>query len=249
MAWLGMAAILALVPLFSRAHAASFIVVLLLPGAVAVALEGKRLAIAVKTAAVLVMVVLAATSFIGAVPNSAAATLVGDVIGNRRVVLWHDALELTSQAPLVGVGPGRFAEEADTARNDFDARWAHHGFLQQGAETGLIGLALLVLIFMWGFWRLLGAGPSGMAVMGAFALGALGLMACSDYVLHFPLITTVTAGLVGSGAAATSPSRPTARRRSDEAVRAEVDGSYRASPMTAGDRYTVQTGNPTGRRG
>ncbi|MGH2737774.1 MAG: polysaccharide deacetylase family protein, partial [Actinomycetota bacterium] len=110
----------------------------------------------------------------------------------------------------------------------------HHGFLQQGAETGLVGLGLLVVLFLWGFWRLVLAGPSGMAVMGAFALGGLGILACSDYVFHFPLVVAVTAGLLGAAVASpptnrgTRPSRWGAGRAG-----AMLDVGLRHSPLQA----------------
>jgi peptidoglycan/xylan/chitin deacetylase (PgdA/CDA1 family)/O-antigen ligase len=237
---LAVAAGFAAVPLFSRSHAASFVVVLLLPSAAAIALEGRRLAVAVGLSAVLLMATLAATSLVGAAPGSEPARLVGEVVGKRRVALWHDGLDLMVQEPLTGVGPGRFAAEAATAQTDFDARWAHHGFLQQGAETGLVGLGLLVVLFLWGFWRLASVPPSGMAVLGAFALSGLGILACSDYVFHFPLITGTTAALVGS-AVASSRAAEAPRRRPDVArswwgggrAEAMVDAGLSRSPLQA----------------
>jgi O-antigen ligase len=142
--------------------------------------------------------------------------LAADVLEEPRVALWRDAVDLMLEDPLTGVGPGRFAYESEGAQADRDARWAHHGFLQQGAETGIVGLALLVLMFAWGFWRLASVPPSGMAVMGAFALAALGVLACSDYVFHFPLVTGTTAALVGA-AVSSGRAAESARRRSDVA--------------------------------
>jgi len=229
---LAVAAGLAAVPLFSRSHAASFVVVLLLPSAAAIALEGRRLAITVGLSAVLLMATLAATSLVAAAPGSEPAGLIGEVVGERRVALWHDGLELMVQEPLTGIGPGRFATESPTAQTDRDARWAHHGFLQQGAETGLVGLGLLVLLFLWGFRRLALAGPSGMTVMGAFALGGLGILACSDYVFHFPLVTGATAALVGVAVAAPFRGPHTApNRRGEGRVRAMIDAGLRGSPL------------------
>ena len=234
-ALLGLAAVLAFVPIFSRSEAASFVIVLLLPSAAAIALERRRLAFAVGLSAVLLMATLAATSLVAAGPGSEPARLVGEVVGKRRVALWHDGLDLMVQEPLTGVGPGRFAAEGATAQTDFDARWAHHGFLQQGAETGLVGLGLLVVLFLWGFWRLASVPPTGMAVMGAFVLGGLGILACSDYVFHFPLVTGTTAALVGS-AVASSRAGEAGGRRSNVARgrgRAEsmVDAGLSRSPL------------------
>ena len=233
-AWLGAAVVLAFVPLFSRAEAASFVVVLLLLPAAAIALEGRRLAVSVGLSALLFMATLAATSLVAAAPESTPSRVVAEVVGKRRVALWNDGLDLMLHEPLTGVGPGRFAAEAATAQTDRDARWAHHGFLQQGAETGLIGLAILATLFLWGFWRVALAGPSGMAVMGAFALTGLGILACSDYVFHFPLVTGATAGLIGAAVGSTG-SHPRARPSGWGAGRTEVklDGGLRSSPLQA----------------
>lgn len=211
-----LAAGLAAVPLFSRSHAASFVVVLL-PSAAAIALEGRRVAPAVWLSGAIMVSSVAATSLLAAAPpDSVPVRAVGDVVGERRVDLWREGLGLMLRDPLTGVGPGRFQAESPTAQIDRDARWAHHGFLQQGAETGVVGFALLMLIFVWGFWRLTSVPVSGMAVMGAFALAALGVLACSDYVFHFPLVTGVTAALVGS-AVGSSRAAEAVRRGPDAA--------------------------------
>jgi O-antigen ligase len=126
---------------------------------------------------------------------------------DRRLVLWHEALVLMREHPATGVGPGGFASESPSAVIDPDSRWAHHGFLQQGAEAGIPGLAFLVALFLWGFARLaLASGADGVTVLAAAGLAALGVHACLDYVLHFAGVPLVAAGLVGAGIA------PPARR-------------------------------------
>jgi len=116
----------------------------------------------------------------------------------RRLVLWHDALVMIQDEPLVGVGPGRFDSESPTARSDQDAQWAHNDFLQHGAETGLVGAGLLLAVFLWGFWRLgTGRRGHGAAVVAAAGLAALGIHASIDYVLRFPGLPLVAAALVG----------------------------------------------------
>jgi glycosyltransferase involved in cell wall biosynthesis/O-antigen ligase len=198
--WVGIGAIFALVPLVNRSEAASFVVILLLLPAATLALEARRLAAAMGLSVVLLVATLGVTVLVAAAPGSSdTVRLAGQVVGERRVVLWREALDILADDSLMGSGPGRFAVESPTARTDQDARWAHHGFLQQGAEAGLVGMALLLLLFLWAFWRLSGAGPpSGITVMGSFVLGGLGIMACSDYILHFPLISGLASGVVGS---------------------------------------------------
>jgi len=101
--------------------------------------------------------------------------------------------------PLTGVGPGRFQATSPIARGDRDEPWAHHEYLHMGAETGLLGMVLLLGLFVWGFARLLTSGaPDGVAVIGAVAVAALGVHACLDYVLHFPAAPIAAAGLLGA---------------------------------------------------
>jgi O-antigen ligase len=129
--------------------------------------------------------------------------LIRDTVSERRLTLWNEAIDLIVSHPSAGVGPGRFQVESRIARSDSDARWAHHEFLQMGAETGLVGLALLLSLFLWGFARLwAGADDSWLAALGAGALAALGIHACVDYVLHFPAIVLGAAALVGSATGA-----------------------------------------------
>lgn len=131
--------------------------------------------------------------------------LIEATLSGRRIDLWHDALLMTVEHPIVGVGPGRFQVESPTARADVDARWAHHGFLQMAAETGVPGFVLLAGLFGWGFVRLgLVEGPDGPALVAGAALAALGIHACVDYVLHFPVLSIATSAVVG--AAASRPS-------------------------------------------
>lgn len=138
------------------------------------------------------------------------STLASALTG-RRLALWHDALVMIRDQPLVGVGPGHFRLESPSARSDQDAQWAHNDFLQQGAETGLIGLGLLLGVFLWGFWRL-GTGPRGSttAVLAAAGLAALGIHASIDYVLRFPALPLVAAALVGWAITASRKREPRA---------------------------------------
>ena len=166
------------------------------------ALAGARTAVAV--CAALFVVTVVATSALGVTyaagdRSSLAERVVDASIDERRVALWHEAITLMVQHPASGVGIGGFQVLSPTARADRDARWAHNSFLQQGAETGLIGLVLLTLLFLWGFASLgLVQNPDVMDVLGAVALAALGIHACVDYILHFPAIPITAAALVGA---------------------------------------------------
>jgi len=124
----------------------------------------------------------------------------GRSVTERRLALWNEALGMMAERPVTGVGPGRFAAVSEIAQADRDARWAHHGFLQHGAETGPVGMVLLVLVFLWGFRRLAAARRSALLpVFGSAALVAMGVHASVDYIFHFPAVVVAGAALVGAG--------------------------------------------------
>jgi O-antigen ligase len=148
-------------------------------------------------AGVLVTVVLGAT-FEGKVSGDV-DQLVDATISTRRPELWHDALVLIGEHPLTGVGPGRWADESPAARADADADQAHNAFLQQGAETGVVGMALLLLVVLWAFVSLASNTAGGAyAALGVAALTAFGLHASIDYIFDFPAVVLTTAALVGA---------------------------------------------------
>lgn len=197
----------ALVPIWSRAWTGT-LVVLALPvlAFILFRIGGARHAILGCVAAFLL--VFLATTTLGAIyPGSdrsgSGQVLVRGTVSERRLMLWNEAIRMMMSHPSTGVGPGRFQTESTIAQYDSDARWAHHEFLQMGAEAGLIGLALVLLVFVWGFAGLWAASDdSWMAVLGAGTLAALGIQACMDYVLHFPAIPLVAAALTGSATGA-----------------------------------------------
>ncbi|MGH2595282.1 MAG: hypothetical protein ACRDH7_04885, partial [Actinomycetota bacterium] len=85
------------------------------------------------------------------------------------------------------------------ARRDRDARWAHNEFLQQGVELGWTGVALVVLLFLWGFVRLgMHPAPDIIVALGAASLAALGIHASVDYVMHFPAVPLTAVALVAT---------------------------------------------------
>ena len=125
--------------------------------------------------------------------------VVGATLGERRLMLWNDAVVLVARHPLTGVGPNRFPEESATARANRDTPWPHSEALHFGAEAGVPGFLLVLALFTWGFARLWwGAGDPGGAVS-AVALGAVGIHANVDYVLHYPGVAIAAGMLVGVG--------------------------------------------------
>lgn len=183
------------------------IVVIAVVVVLSVLLAVGRPAVGVGGGALAVLALVTATAFVGvARVNGAHSGLVSraaSLVDERRVVLWADAAVLARDHPIAGVGPARFQNLSPTARSDSDARWAHSGFLQQGAEGGAVALALLLAAFGWGFARVWAAGAgAAFTAFGALSLASLGLHAGVDYVLHFPVVPLVAAALIG---AATAP--------------------------------------------
>lgn len=185
---------------------------------VAVAARGSHAArVLITGCATLFLVALAATVVVGSTyaandRSGPVDRIVDSTVTERRAVLWHEAIVMMRDHPATGVGPGGFQVFSPTARSDRDARWAHNSFLQQGAESGLVGLLLLVLLFLWGFVSL-GRTPEldTFTVLGGLALAVLGIHASVDYILHFPAVPLTAAALVG--AAGIGPERRRARNR------------------------------------
>jgi len=190
------------VPIFTETRAA---VILLLVLAVPVALlrrTGRRGFIVacgvVFAAALLTSIALGATYGDGD-RRGTVDTFVDSTLTERRVGLWQEAIAMTVDSPLTGVGPGRFRFHSELIREDADVPWAHNDLLQQGAETGVPGFLLLTSLFAWGFVRLRARiAGSVMPVLGAVSLAALGVHACIEYVLQRPAVPIVAAAILGS---------------------------------------------------
>ncbi|WP_405892567.1 MULTISPECIES: O-antigen ligase family protein [unclassified Streptomyces] len=111
----------------------------------------------------------------------------------HRVLLWHDALGLVHDEPLLGAGPGRFGELSPTVAQALSADDRPHSApLQLAAEQGLVGAALLAAVFGWVLYVLWRSPRSTPVVLTAgAALTALAAIAAVGNALSF---TTVTAG-------------------------------------------------------
>lgn len=191
---------LAAVPFLTGARAASGVLVAVaIVSLIGAAPRGRRLAPLV--AAALFVMALGFTVWVAWTPRPREALV--ERLGQRRVALWSDALDAMTTHPVAGVGAGRFASIRTTAPGDPDARWAHHDFLERGAETGVVGLALLVLLFLW---AMAGAGAAGsvQGVMVSAGIAGLGTLASFDHILHFWPIPLCAAALVGAVSSASA---------------------------------------------
>ncbi|MFJ1970033.1 O-antigen ligase family protein [Streptomyces sp. NPDC087903] len=132
----------------------------------------------------------------------------------HRIELWRDALRMARRDTGLGVGPGRFAELSTTATGTAPSDGKpHSAVLQQAAEQGVVGVALLAVAFCWvlyTLWR--SPRPTPVALTAGAALTALAAIATVGNALSF---TTVSAGaglLLGLATArplADEPSQPT----------------------------------------
>ncbi len=136
-------------------------------------------------------------------PNSA-ERFAEQALTTTRVALWHDAAQLTTSHPLRGVGPERFPAQSPVARRDRDVRQAHSGYLQAAAEGGVPAIVLLLALVGAVLGRLGAERASARAAVGVAAVGALAVHASMDYVLHFPAVVLVAAGVAGLATARAS---------------------------------------------
>ncbi|WP_330292943.1 O-antigen ligase family protein [Streptomyces sp. NBC_00576] len=135
-------------------------------------------------------------------PDGLADSLEGQLSAHR-VQLWRDALLLAHRDPALGVGPGRFAELSQTASQSLPTDTKPHSApLQQAAEQGVVGVALLAAVFCWvlyALWRT--PRPTAVALTAGAALTALAALATVGNVLSFTTVT-VGAGLLAGLATA-----------------------------------------------
>ncbi len=127
----------------------------------------------------------------------------GDPVGlgersGLRAELWERAIGVVHDQPARGIGPGSYVRHLP-AGLDTDLRWAHHGYLQQAAEQGLVGLVLLLALVGWIYGRLWHGRSRGRArtLAGAAAVTIVALQMSVDHVLHDAAVPLTLAVLVG----------------------------------------------------
>ncbi|MDX1621627.1 MAG: O-antigen ligase family protein [Nitriliruptorales bacterium] len=210
-AWTALFGVYAFVPWPMGSHAAAMLA-LTLPGAMWVTRGGGRHRRWLAASVGFLLVAIAFTIVLGTTyepgeRSGAVERVVDATLSERRVQLWADAVALMIDHPATGVGPGNFAEMSPTAIAHPDTAPVHSEFLQLGAETGLLGfvLGLLVAIAAILRWRR----PGADAVVAATLVAGLALHASMDYVLHFAVVPLVAAAVTGAESArSASPAAP-----------------------------------------
>lgn len=138
----------------------------------------------------------------------------GDPLGlgeraGLRADLWASALDAVRSEPWRGLGPGGYEDRAPVS-SDADLRWAHHGFLQLGAEQGVPGLLLALALLGWVYGRVWGSARAHpvRALTGASIVTVIALHASVDHVLHHAAVPLTGALLVGWSLHGTETQRP-----------------------------------------
>ncbi|MEU1594963.1 O-antigen ligase family protein [Streptomyces sp. NPDC005708] len=131
-------------------------------------------------------------------PDGLSAFLEEQLSGHR-VMLWRDALTLVHRDPAFGAGPGRFGELSPTAAQSLmpDGK-PHSAALQQAAEQGVVGVALLAAAFCWvlyALWRT--QRPTPIALTAGAALTALAVIVSVGNALSFTIVTAGAGLLAG----------------------------------------------------
>ncbi|MFE6334763.1 O-antigen ligase family protein [Streptomyces sp. NPDC057806] len=144
-----------------------------------------------------------------AVPDGFAASVEGQLTGHR-LELWHDALDLARQDAALGVGPGRFGELSTTATSTLlsDGK-PHSAPLQQAAEQGVVGVALLAAAFCWvlfALWR--APRPTPVVLTAGAALTGLAAIAAVGNALSFTTVSVGAGLLAGVATARPLPEAP-----------------------------------------
>lgn len=170
------------------------------------AMSARRRGSFVVVGAVCVAVVAASTVYLASDRVSGASGVRGTAesgLTERRIDVWHDALELTRENPWRGSGPGTFLAQSPTAMADADTKAAHSQWLRQSAEQGVPGLLCLVALLGWAYVRLWRSrqDPAVVAV-GTVALTAFALHASMDYVAEFPVVLMAMGLVLGVATAA-----------------------------------------------
>ncbi|TVL93346.1 O-antigen ligase [Streptomyces sp. SAJ15] len=143
-----------------------------------------------------------------ALPRGLATSLEGQLT-EHRVRLWHDAATITAEHPLRGAGPDLFGEVSPASRQSAEPHGTPYSApMQQAAEQGLPGVALLAAAFGWtlyALWR--SPRATAVALTAAAALTGLAVQAAVGNALSSPQITA-GAGLLAGLATARRPGAP-----------------------------------------
>lgn len=166
-----------------------------------------------KTLSIFVLVVILGLVFAGESVRKEFATIFADKLDDSaesRPRVWSAAYQTMMDYPLFGVGPANFAVVSANYGVE-EGRAAHNLYLQVGADCGITGLTLLLLLYFrslkafsslihWNTGKMLEMDPVvASAATGAF-IGLVGYMVHSIFSAHVAIETPYLAMLIGAAA-------------------------------------------------
>jgi hypothetical protein len=119
-------------------------------------------------------------------------------LGELRVVLWSEAVDIVAESPVTGVGLGGFQESSPTALVREDARWAHNEFLQTAAETGVPGAVVVLASALWLLLYVRAGAGDARSILVTVTLVAVVINANLDYIWHFAEVPLGLGLLIGA---------------------------------------------------
>ena len=128
-----------------------------------------------------------------------------DTSGSGRLYLWHEALLIFSQFPLLGAGLGQFAWQHFLWAPELQANYinglynnAHNVVLHLAAEMGLTGVLIFVgSLGLW-FWQVLRTKMTLHHWWGCAVLAVIGIHGMLEYPLWYAYFLGVAAILLGA---------------------------------------------------
>jgi O-antigen ligase len=166
-----------------------------------------------KTLSIFILVVILGLVFAGESVRKEFATIFAselDDSAESRLQLWSAAYQTMMDYPILGVGPDNFGVVSANYGVE-EGRAAHNLYLQVGADCGITGLALLLLLYIrslkassalihWNSRKMLEMDPVvANAATGAF-IGLVGYMVHSIFSAHVAIETPYLAMLIGAAA-------------------------------------------------
>jgi O-antigen ligase len=167
----------------------------------------------VRTISIFVFIVAVGVTLVGASVRKEFDTMFADELDDSaasRPRLWSAAYQTMMDHPLLGVGPNNFAVVSANYGVE-EGRAAHNLYMQVGADCGIIGLTVLLLLYFRALklsWFLIHWSPGKMSAMdpviaiaatGAF-IGLVGYMVHSIFSAHVAIETPYLAMLIGAAA-------------------------------------------------
>ncbi len=180
--------------------------------AVAIVLAGRP--VRTQLATVALVVVATATAL---ATRGDAARLIADrlnLTSSDRAHALRSAWSVVSARPLVGVGPGQLSLAWTEGSSVRSTNLVHNEYVQLTAEAGVVGLALVLILFalaVRALWRSRGAPDAPKRWAPAVgALAALAVHSAFDFLWHLPVLVLL-AGLLFAWATTASDPAPVAR--------------------------------------